>query len=113
MQQPAIPFELTPRSFVITVFIIMIVVSLTQIFAMHALLSLQSKLAATWRKVRRWVERIKGEGAHRAGLNGLDGPRPGAGQGETPTDEERVLPKISTVKPRSRTWMSWMTGTTI
>jgi hypothetical protein len=115
MQQAVIPFEQTPRSFGITVFIIMIVVSLTQFFGIHVLPSLRKKLASTRKTISCWIERGEREEVHRimagAELKNEDEPVRDVGQGRTPTDEERVTPKTSTVK--TRTWMSWVTGTTI
>jgi hypothetical protein len=115
MQQAAIPFEQTPKSFGITVFIIMVMVSLTQLFGIHALPSLRKTLASARKKIGWWIERGEGEEVHRimagAELKNGDKPVKDVGQERTPSDEERVTPKTSTVK--ARTWMSWVTGTTI
>jgi hypothetical protein len=108
MQLTVIPFKPTSKSFVITFFIMIVIVFVGQVFGTHAVPPLR-------KSITRWIERGKREEVHR-GMAGAepkneDKPVKGVGQERTPTDEESVTPEISRVK--AKTWMSWMTGTTI
>jgi hypothetical protein len=108
MQQGAIPFTQTPKTFAITVFIIMIMVSATQIFGIHALPWLRKMI--TW-----WIERCgrqEGKGIMAgAEVKKEDEVGIGGGQERTRIDEESVTPEMS--RGKSRTWMSWVTGSTV
>lgn len=106
MQQPAIPFEQTPRSFGITVFIIMVMVSATQIFGIHALPTVRKALASPLKRIASWIERSEKEKVHKNKEELVTA----VAQERTPNDVERATPKTSTVK--TKTWMSWVTRTT-
>ena len=117
MQQSVIPFEQNPKSFGITILIIMVMVSLTHIFAMHGLPPIQKKMVLAWSKFMGLFERDKGKRACEnragAGLGDLDELGQGVDQGRRATDEERIVRTTSTERTRTRTWMTFMTGTTV
>lgn len=115
MQQAAVPFEQSPRSFMITLIIIMVIVSLTQFFGIHALPLLRKQLASVRKRISGWIEQGKQEEGNRiiaeTGLGNADEPETSVGQERVPSDVERATFETSTVK--ATTWMSWLTGTTI
>jgi hypothetical protein len=96
MQQKAIPFEQSPRSFALTVFIMMIMVSVTQLFGTHALPSLRKLFF--W-----WVERGEIEEVYKRDKELRDVARSveGLAQDIIITDEERATRK--TLKDKTRT----------
>lgn len=108
MQLTVIPFKPTPKSFVITFFVMIVIVFVAQVFGTRAVPSLR-------KSITRWTKQGEREEDHRgmagAELKKEDKPVKGVGQERTLTDEESVTPEISRVK--AKTWMSWMTGTTI
>jgi hypothetical protein len=106
MQQGAIPFKQSPKAFGIMVLILMILVSAIQFFGIHARLWVRKMI--TW-----WLERGQREEGNgimpEAGVKKEEDVGKGGVQ-ERVTDEESVTAEIS--RDKSRTWMSWMTGST-
>jgi hypothetical protein len=110
MQQEAIPFKQSPRSFVITVFILIIIVYVSQLFGKYTLPPLARRISAFWGSKRDRAGEVgkllKGEvGGALQTMRGLD-------PGKTLGDEENNIPR--SLWSKSTTWTdSWRTGTTV
>ncbi|KAH9203700.1 hypothetical protein DL95DRAFT_472141 [Leptodontidium sp. 2 PMI_412] len=109
MQQEAIPFQQSPKSFMLTVLILMIMVYVTQLLGKHALPWLRKTTA--W-----WIERSESEDISKLvlGAQFAVGVKPGKGASQeiALVDEESITPK--TLGGRTRTWTtSWGTATTV
>lgn len=106
MQQTAIPFEQNPRSFLLTIFILMIVVYVTNLFGKHAVPSLLKGIG--WLVNQREGVSCKVVSVDQIGDVG--DPMKGVVQDGTVADEENIKPKM---REKIRTWTSWISGTTI
>jgi hypothetical protein len=106
MQQPAIPFEQSPRSFLFTIFILMVMVYVTKLFGKHAMPTLRKGIG--WWVDRRKVVACKVVSEDQIGEVGE--PMKGMVQDGTVDDEENIKPKM---RETIRTWTSRMSGSTI
>ena len=107
MQQTAIPFEQSPKSFVTMVVILMILVYVTNRFGKHAVPSLRHVIG-WW-----WVDRGEGVACKVVSedqIGGVGEPMKRVVQDGTVADEEIVKPKMP---EKIRTWSSLIGGTTI
>ena len=111
MQQEAIPFKQSPRSFVITVFILIVIVYVRQLFGKYALPPLARRIIAFWGNKRDRVGEVRKfltEGEAGDALQPMKGLDPGRALG----DEENINPR--SLWSKSTTWTdSWKTGTTV
>ncbi|PVH68613.1 hypothetical protein DL98DRAFT_599379 [Cadophora sp. DSE1049] len=103
MQQPAIPFPQTPRTFGITVIIFFFLVVVAQFLVIRA--QPWMRRIITWwldRNVREEANGIMPDARVRKEEEVVKG-----GVQETVTDEESAAPEMS--RDKSRTWKSWVT----
>jgi hypothetical protein len=106
MQQTAIPFEQSPRSFLLTIFILMIMVYVTNLFGKHAVPSLRKGVG--W-----WVAQGEGVACKDVSedqIGEVGEPMKGVVQDGNVADEENIKPKM---REKIRTWTSWISETTI
>jgi hypothetical protein len=111
MQQEAIPFKQSPRSFVITVFTLIVVVYATLLFGKYALPLLARRIITLWVKERNEVGEVPEILVEDATEDALQ-PRKGLDMGRPLGDEENVIPK--SLRDKSTSWTnSWKKGVTI
>jgi hypothetical protein len=111
MQQEAIPFKQSPRSFAITVFMLMVMVYVTHLFGKYALPPMWRRIIALWVKERdeiramcKTLEEVE-VGETIQAMKGPDLENP-------PVDEEEVVSMSILVK--SRRWIdSWKIETPV
>jgi hypothetical protein len=92
MQQEAIPFKQSPRSFVITVFILSILVYVTIIFGKYAVPPLARRIIALRVNMRDEVGDKVGDALQ---------PMKGPDAGETFGDEEKAIPRVCKTQGRA------------
>jgi hypothetical protein len=91
MHQDAIPFEQSPRTFVITVFALIIIVYIALLFGKYAIPQFARRIIALWVSQMKEVRETVVEDESGEGLQ----PRKGLDLRKVLQDEEQVMPNKS------------------